>query len=337
MRERRFLHTIPWMQQLFIAFFYLLYLASILTPGYASAHGGVVLEDDLCVINVGFYQAHFTIFQPINTQHEQFCEDLPGTGESVFVLEYLHDGLEQLPVDFRIIRNVTGMGLFAGVNDVEALGDLDVVTEFYHPPVTEPDAFAVLHEFAEPGAFIGIVTAVHPDTDTLYTAVFPFEVGAFGLNYPLIAVGVVLGLLAVLAVSSRWRSGGATVATLCAGLLLPMTADAAEIEDVVSADGYYRVTAISRIHPLAINQMHAWELQVFDRSGQPVINANISVSGGMPAHDHGLPTDPRITRELGEGRYLLEGVKFHMRGAWELYVLIDATGRPDTATLSLEL
>ena len=66
-------------------------MSMLLAPVTAFPHGGVVLEEDICLIKVGFYQAHFTVFQPESRQHEQFCEDLPDIGESIFVLEYLHD------------------------------------------------------------------------------------------------------------------------------------------------------------------------------------------------------------------------------------------------------
>ena len=35
------------------------------------------LEDDLCVINVNFMQAHFTVFQPETRQNNEYCEDIP--------------------------------------------------------------------------------------------------------------------------------------------------------------------------------------------------------------------------------------------------------------------
>ena len=98
----------------------------LLAPVTAFPHGGVVLEEDICLIKVGFYQAHFTVFQPESRQHEQFCEDLPDIGESIFVLEYLHDGLESLEVDFRIIENTTGNGSFANKEDVDRLDDIEL-------------------------------------------------------------------------------------------------------------------------------------------------------------------------------------------------------------------
>ena len=61
------------------------------------AGGGLVLEDDVCIIWIDFYSAHFTAYQPGSSGNEQFCEDLPDTGETIFVLDYLHQSLKEVP------------------------------------------------------------------------------------------------------------------------------------------------------------------------------------------------------------------------------------------------
>jgi hypothetical protein len=78
-------------------------------------------------------------------------------------------------------------------------------------------------------------------------------------------------------------------------------------------------------------------MHVESADGVPLEGATITVSGGMPLHDHGLPTDPRMTRSLGNGDYLLEGVRFHMQGEWVLNVTVEVDGRRDTVVISLTL
>lgn len=157
--------------------------------------GGVVLENDTCIINIGFYRAHFTAYQPETRGDEEFCEDLPDTGEALFVLDYLHDSMQEVPVDFRIIRDATGLGEFTRLEDVQALGDLEPLTVFYRPPTVEPDAsYQVSHDFVEPGTYVGIVTAGHPTKDKTYTSVFPFTVGMGG--FPYLWLGAALALFA---------------------------------------------------------------------------------------------------------------------------------------------
>jgi hypothetical protein len=157
-----------------------------------AAHGGVVEESDLCVIKISYLKAHFKIYQPRTDGHEEYCEDLPNAGESVFVMEYLHDELSRIPIDFRIIRDVTGKGRFARWSDIVAIEDLDSVTVLYEPARVEPDVFTLMHNFEGDGEFIGIVTATPNDGDRLHIAVFPFEVGYTGFGLWPWFVGVLL-------------------------------------------------------------------------------------------------------------------------------------------------
>ena len=148
------------------------------------AGGGLVLEGDVCVIRIDFYSAHFTAYQPDTSGNEQFCRDLPATGETIFVLDYLHQSLKEVPVDFRIIRDITGLGRFVKLKHVKEIEDIEQHTVFYQPPVIRPDAsFKIEYDFTEKGEYIGIVSAGHPSNDTIYTAVFPFEVGGSNFAY----------------------------------------------------------------------------------------------------------------------------------------------------------
>jgi hypothetical protein len=165
------------------------------SPSPVHAHGSVTPDDDLCVIQIGYARAHFKVYLPARRGHEEYCEDLPEAAETIFVMEYTSSGFDRAPVDFRIIRDVTGLGRFVKWQDVAALpeDDIDAATVFYREPVIEPDVFTVRHEFSESGEFVGVVTARHPDSETMYTAVFPFEVGFTGFGYlPLFLAFVIL-------------------------------------------------------------------------------------------------------------------------------------------------
>lgn len=318
-------------------------MIAILLPQVSAAHGGVVQEEDLCVIKVDYLRAHFKIYQPRTTAHEQFCEDLPLASESVFVMEYQHDALASMPIDFRIIRDVTGKGRFARMQDVEQITDLDSVTVFYQPAVIEPDVFAVIHEFVEEGDFIGIVSATHPETDRVYAAVFPFEVGFTGIGYwPFFVAVLVLLQLHYLVMSGRLKKWLAVRrADAAAGMLLwallfsvpgPVVA-----ESVMAEEGALRVTWSAPAGKPEINRMHSWILHVESAVGTPVLNAEIEVAGGMPEHDHGLPTRPRVTEELGGGDYRLDGMRFHMGGYWEIVLTITIGGEESVVVIPLHL
>lgn len=151
----------------------------------AAAHGSVVDQGDGCIIQFDFYSAHFAIFQPNTRQHREFCEDIPDVTESVFVMEYLHNSLREVPVDFRIIRNETQLGRFVKWSDLEAAGDLSPLSVFHQRFPPQPDGvLRVMHDFQQAGSYIGIVTVPHPDNhELIYHAVFPFRVGRSMTDY----------------------------------------------------------------------------------------------------------------------------------------------------------
>lgn len=149
----------------------------------------MILSEDKCIVEIGFYQAHFTAYQPGSNGDSQYCRSLPDTGETIFVLDYLHRSLSEVPVDFRVIRDVTGKGEFVKIEDVEAIGDLEEHTVFYQPPAIKSNAtYSVTHVFEEKGDYVGIVTAGHPTNDNVYTSVFSFTVGASNIPWPIISM-----------------------------------------------------------------------------------------------------------------------------------------------------
>jgi hypothetical protein len=105
---------------------------------------------------------------------------------------------------------------------------------------------------------------------------------------------------------------------------------------VASAAGLYRVTFVTKPASSPVNQLHAWELELLDRDGDEVAGADIAVDGDMPAHGHGLPTRP-VVRELANGRYVIEGMKFQMGGRWYVQLRIDGAGGSDTVRVDFDL
>ena len=105
----------------------------------------------------------------------------------------------------------------------------------------------------------------------------------------------------------------------------------------LSDEQHFAVRFTSHLDPIAINTMHTWTLHIRGRSGKPVTDATVQVEGGMPDHDHGLPTRPRVTQNLGGGDYLLEGMKFHMGGRWQVTLLVEQGETSDRVTFELDL
>lgn len=105
----------------------------------------------------------------------------------------------------------------------------------------------------------------------------------------------------------------------------------------ISRSGQFHLMFESEVDPIVINRIHRWVLRVETADGHPVSGAQITMQGGMPEHDHGLPTMPLVTASPDAGGYLIEGIRFHMNGYWELEFTISTGKDEDTVLISLEL
>jgi hypothetical protein len=104
-----------------------------------------------------------------------------------------------------------------------------------------------------------------------------------------------------------------------------------------SSDGLYRLSYTPSLTPIPINQLHTWTLHLETAKGQPINDAEIRLNGDMPQHGHGLPTKPVVTDKLGNGNYLVEGMKFQMAGWWVIDFAVTANGKPDKVEFNLIL
>lgn len=99
----------------------------------------------------------------------------------------------------------------------------------------------------------------------------------------------------------------------------------------------FRVSYSSEVMPIPLNTSHSWSLRVKTPQGRPVTGATIKVSGDMPARGRRLPTKHQVTREIADGVYLIEGMKFSTPGQWIVEFDIAANGKKDIAAFSLVL
>ncbi|MFO1124606.1 MAG: hypothetical protein U1E25_04480 [Methylocystis sp.] len=154
----------------------------------ALAHGAMQRQRNACLLKVGPDFMYFSGYQPAASRN-RFCEDIPGTGDTIFVLDYAQDEMRDMSTDFRIIRDV---------GEREEQGRLDAVTVAYLPPKVYPaGTLNFEHVFKEPGEFVGIVTVEGPNGEH-WVSRFPFTVGGRPLSarmpYFLIAAAGVLAL-----------------------------------------------------------------------------------------------------------------------------------------------
>jgi hypothetical protein len=112
-------------------------------------------------------------------------------------------------------------------------------------------------------------------------------------------------------------------------------ADVDTATDHTSAKKLFRVSYMSESVPIPIGKIISWKLRVETADGRPAENAEISINGGMPEHGHGLPTHPEITKGIGDGDYIVQGLKFSMPGWWVITFKVKAQDMEDTVTFNL--
>ncbi len=93
----------------------------------------------------------------------------------------------------------------------------------------------------------------------------------------------------------------------------------------------------SLLIPIQLNQMHAWVFTLIDSAAKPISSANIEILGHMPGHVHGMPTSPKVVKEISPGRYLVEGMKFQMQGWWVIEFTISKNKKSDHFIFNLEI
>ena len=169
----------------------------------AQAHGGLALAEDMCRLTIGPYNMHFTGFQPDNSRNKEFCEDIPATGRTVVVFDYMEDALRPLPVEVRVIR------------DTGSEQDLQAITILHLPPKVYPAGTVNFeYNFDQPGKFVGLVTV--GDKQELVSR-FPFSVGETKIPLPpsyfMIAFAgtAVVGAVLFFALRGRGKSSVSTV------------------------------------------------------------------------------------------------------------------------------
>ncbi len=135
---------------------------------------------------------------------------------------------------------------------------------------------------------------------------------------------------------SAWRAARADVA---AGRL---TLDADGIPENLltvaskrSDAGHFRVTLEAPEGGPQLGRLFSYVIVVDDANGQPVVDARLDFVGGMPLHDHGFPTSPAIGAALAPGRYPLDGIRFGMKGWWQLVLSIGAGDVTDTVSFDI--
>lgn len=90
----------------------------------------------------------------------------------------------------------------------------------------------------------------------------------------------------------------------------------------VTTGGDWRVTWASSPDPIPFDEPFELLIDVETAAGQAILPAELTVSVGatMPAHGHGMTTDPVV--EVESDHFRATGMLFHMTGRWELEIAV---------------
>jgi hypothetical protein len=151
----------------------------------AHAHGGVKLEQDECVMQLGPNTLHFIGYQR-SGEEQEFCQDIAQTGPTVIALSAVSPELRDMAIGVRVIRD-------AGETAEKA--NLDAVTVVnLEPKVYRNGILTFEHNFRDAGRYVALVT-VRDDLGNEWVTRFPFGVGLYTfwgmIEYILYAVGFV--------------------------------------------------------------------------------------------------------------------------------------------------
>ena len=144
----------------------------------------------------------------------------------------------------------------------------------------------------------------------------------------------------------RWLAVAASLLAATLACSEPATEPSGDVSDpdfTLSEAGRYRLSVRPARPPIVLGSLHDWLVRVerverVERVGGPTTRPpRVIFDGGMPTHGHGFVTAPRVTRVLPNGEYLVEGVKFHMAGPWQLRIAVVSAEGTDGASFSIDV
>jgi hypothetical protein len=160
-------------------------MLAIGAPLSAQAQHFHELDKNFCILKFGPYGMHLTEYQPDTSDRQELCGDIPSTGRTVVVLDFIEGELRSLPVEIRVIK------------DTGSEQDLQAITVVHLPAKVYTGGFINFeHSFSQPGKFIGIITVRGKEE---HIARFPISVGEGGVVSHLMHYTMVIVPVAALA------------------------------------------------------------------------------------------------------------------------------------------
>lgn len=101
--------------------------------------------------------------------------------------------------------------------------------------------------------------------------------------------------------------------------------------------GIFQVTVAGGGERLQKFRLESVVIMIKRSDGTPVLDASVKVFGRARDVVRLMSTRPRVTKNLGAGRYQLSGLRFSMDGSWLLVFDISSGDEKDKALVELEI
>ena len=105
--------------------------------------------------------------------------------------------------------------------------------------------------------------------------------------------------------------------------------------EVPSHDGLYRASLLPAAGTLAVGREIGAVLEVATADGRAVEGAALAFESRLPDLDRAAASQPRVVRELGGGRYSVQGLRFEQPGLWNVKLAVTAPSGTDSLAFNV--
>ena len=147
-------------------------------PSILLAHGGVSIEDDVCIIKLSNYKAHFTGYMPEKRGMREYCESFPVTGRAIIAIDFISGELREQRIQFEVAKDFTGKGADVTAADLEGDNSIKYQESLVHSDIAgfrNSGTISFPVDLDSKGWYIGVMRIVSEDGIT-GESVFPFNV-----------------------------------------------------------------------------------------------------------------------------------------------------------------
>ena len=115
----------------------------------------------------------------------------------------------------------------------------------------------------------------------------------------------------------------------------PPMAAFSRLTGIPSHNGMYRASLVRTLDPASRSGVPVWNVEVATTDGIPVEGAALALASWMPDHAGPIRPQPRVSGDLGAGRYRIAGLRFDRRGWWNVRLRIEGGSGTDSLAFNL--